>query len=391
MPKPLTIDRIVAHIVECKLDFTYSSGTLSSARAIIWEIHAQGLIGLGECAIASEKSCPGFGSGSTASDPTALKRALEPRVAPLLGADARSLEALLEPLPPQVDWDLLVIREGLSIALYDLVGKASSLPVHTLLGGLRRRLLPGMPVIHVGPSEVMSRRAAKWASAGYRHLKVKFRGDLQQDIHAIQSIRSAIGPDIPLVVDANAGYRHLADAVTAIKALIPLGVDYFEDMLDADNQQIAQLRKLTGARIMIDRQAWWPHIHDIIAAGAADIINHHPNNQGGLAAALQIDSVATAAGLQTAVGSSGVFGIQNAAFMQLATVIATSRPCEDIGLLPYFSGPTAREYAFDRKPSVIQNPYPIHHGHIHVPDAPGLGLTLDPQALANASIAQVQF
>lgn len=383
----LKIDRIIGHVVECGLDFAYSSGTLTNARSVIWEIHAGGHVGLGECGIASEKSCPGFDAGEQAS----LQALLEPRVAPLLGRDARELEALLEPMPASVDWDLLVIREGLSMALYDLVGCASGLPVHALLGGLRRRTMPGMPVIHVGPADVMVRRATKWAGAGYQYMKVKFRGELEQDVEALQAIRAAVGRDMHIVVDANAGYRELDRAVRAIEALLPCGVDYFEDMLDADNSQIAALRRRCGVKIMVDRQAWWPHVHDVIAAGAADVINHHPNNQGGLGTAMQIDAIATAAGLETAIGSTGMFGIQDAAFMQLASVIALTRPCEDIGLLPYYSGPTAGEYAFDREPSVIAKPYDIVAGTIHIPDAPGLGITLDAGRLDRCKTGEIGY
>ena len=387
----LKIDRILGHVVECGLDFTYSTGTWSRARSVIWEIHAGAHVGLGESIMASEKSCSGFGAGDDPSDWSGMQQMLEPRVARLLGRNAVEIEALLEPMPLQVDPDLLVIREALSIALYDLVGRVSGLPVHALLGGMRRSEVAGMPVIHVGPIQVMARRAQKWAKAGYRHLKVKFRGELGEDVEALKAIRATVGADVRLAIDANAGYRELDEALRAIEALRPCGVEYFEDMLDADEHQIAQLRQRCKARIMVDRQAWWPHIHDVVAAGAADVINHHPNRQGGLGIALQIDAVATAAGLETAIGSSGVFGIQDAAFMQLGTVIGLTRPCEDIGMMPYYSGPTAGEYAFDREPCVISTPYPIRSGMIGVSCSPGLGVELDPKRLAACKVGQIEY
>ena len=387
----LRIDRILGHVVECGLDFTYSTGTWSRARSVIWEIHAGAHVGLGESSMATGESGSGFGGGDDPSDWSALQRMLEPRVARLLGRNALESEAILEPMPQQRDPDLMVIREALSIALYDLVGCASGLPVHALLGGMRRSEMPGMPVIHVGPIQVMARRAQKWAGAGYRYLKVKFRGELGEDVEALKAIRVAVGADVRLAIDANAGYQELEEALRAIEALRPCGVEYFEDMLDADDGQIAQLRRLSKARIMVDRQAWWPHVHEVVAAGAADVINHHPNNQGGLGIALQIDAVATAAGLETAIGSSGVFGIQDAAFMQLGTVIGLTRPCEDIGMMPYYSGPTAGEYAFDREPCVISTPYPIRSGMIGVSSSPGLGVELDPERLAACEVGQIEY
>lgn len=385
------IRRVTGHIVEYALNFSYSSGTYNLGRAIVWEIDAGRYVGLGECGFAEAKATPGIAMQLGGGTWRGLQTALTPWVQPLIGCDARALEALLPPLPSKLDWDLLVVREGLSIGLYDLVGRVSGLPVHALLGGRRRSCMPGMPVIHVGPTDVMVRRARQWVAGGYRHLKIKFRGDLLADVEALRAIRSAVGRKTGLVVDANDGYRRVEDALKAIRALAPCGVDYFEDMLNASHEAIADLRRRSRARIMVDRQAWWPDIHRVIGAGAADVINHHPNNQGGLGAALQIDALAAAAGLETAVGSSGLFGIQDAAFMQLAAVVGLTRPCEDIGILPYYSGPTKGEYAFDREPSIIRRPYPIRDGVIHVPDAPGLGVDLDPKRLDRCKVGEIAY
>ena len=387
----LTIRRVVAHVVEMEVGFSYSSGTLDRARAIVWEVDAGEHAGLGECGFAAEKSVPGISMSFDEGSSEGLRAGLESWVGPVPGGDAVALEALLPPMPRELDWDLLVVREGLSIALHDLVGRAHDLPVHALLGGARRTQVPGMPVVHVGPTEVMARRALAWVEAGYRYLKVKFRGDLEADEDGIRGIREAVGPGVSIQVDANDGYAEMAEAERAIRALVPLEIDLFEDMLAAPIQDIAELRTRTGVRVMVDRQATWPYVHEVVRAGAADVINHHPNNQGGLATALQIDAAATAAGLQTAVGSSGLFGIQDAAFQMLSCVIGLARPCEDIGLLPYYSGPTEGEYAFDREPTVIRNPYPIEEGVIHVPERPGLGIELDRDRLEDCTVARLEF
>ena len=382
----LRIERIIAHVVEIKLGFTYSTGTQTTARAIIWEIAAGDHTGLGECNLALHEATPGI--HVKVQD---LPKALSPWVSPLFGRDAKELEALLPPMPRRLNWDLLVTREGLSIALYDLVGKAHGLPVHTLLGGRRRNRVPGMPVIHVGPVDVMIRRAGMWLDAGYRFLKVKLCGNFKNDSEAVHGIRKLAGPNVSIQVDANAGYKDLAEAEKAVRSLMPCQIDSFEDVFDAPVEQIAELRRRTGARIMVDREAYWPNVYEITQTGAFDVVNHHPNNQGGLATALQIDAVATAAGLQTAIGSSGLFGIQDAAFQMLASVIGLSRPCEDIGLPPYYSGPTKGQYSFDHEPSVIRKPFPIRNGVINIPDTPGLGVELDRKKLECLTVDKIEF
>lgn len=386
------IDTIIAHLLEVRVGFTYSSGTLESARAIVWELRSGPHAGFGECGVSTEASCPGIGlkSGEATRQKT-LHELLEPWARPLKGQDPLRLEQLLPPMPPVLDWDVLVTREGLSIALYDLAGRICGAPVYALLGGARREQMPGMPVIHVGPPDVMLRRARMWLENGYRYLKIKLRGRLDEDVEAVRRIRAAAGPGISIQVDSNDGYKQVDDAERAIRALADQSIDIFEDMLDAPLPAIAELRRRTGARIMVDRQSSWPQVHDVVRFGAADVVNHHPNNQGGLFTALQIDAVALAAGLVTAVGSSGMFGIQDAAFEHLAAVIGTTRPCEDIGLTPYYSGPTRGEYAFDGDPTVVCGGPVIRNGTIHIPNDPGLGLTFDPAALRRMEIDQAEF
>ena len=389
----LKIEQVRAHLAETPVGFTYSSGSLTVGRALIWEIVAGGHVGLGECTAKGVAATPSL--NVVADDAGRLREGgtelLGTMAGGLIGRDATQLEALLPELPPVMDRDLCVAREGLSIALYDLVGKARGVPVHLLLGGKRRDRSPGMPVIHVAPPEVMARRSKAWVDAGYQYVKVKFRGELEEDVDALRAIRKAIGDDVPIQVDANDGYKELDPAVRAIRALESCNVECFEDMLDASLAEIAELRRVTGVKIMVDKQGSWPLVYDACQLGAADVINHHPNNQGGLATALRIDAVATAAGLTTSIGSSGLFGIQDAAFQVLSSVISLTRPCEDIGIVPYYSGPTKGEYDFDREPTVVKEPYPIVDGVIQVPDRPGLGIELDRTRLEEFTVSSVVF
>ena len=56
----LRIERVIGHIVEYRLNFTYSSGTLTEGRSVIWEFIAGSRAGLGECGFAGEKAVPGL-------------------------------------------------------------------------------------------------------------------------------------------------------------------------------------------------------------------------------------------------------------------------------------------------------------------------------------------
>lgn len=397
----MRIEKIIGHMVEVKIGFQYAMGNLEAAQSIVWEVVAGRHRGYGEGGWSGRVSNSpahyrarrdGMASTITSHDDTrgilsaSEKRLIESLARPLLGRDPLCREALLPDLPDTFQASFWMVREGLSIALTDLAGKVAGVPAHVLLGGKRRDRAPGMPVIHVGPPDVMARRARKWAQAGFQFIKVKLRGDRVADRDALAAIRRAIGSRIRIQVDANDGYIRPADALAAARDLRRFQVDLFEDLLEAPLEAIAAFRRRSGVRVMVDKQSTWPNVREVVRLGAADVINHHPNLQGGLDVALKIDAVAGAAGIPTAVGSSGVFGIQDAAFQALSAVVGGSRPCEDIGLQPYYSGPTRGEYDFDRDPDLLRRPYPIVQGTIHIPDRPGLGVEPDPRKLARARL-----
>lgn len=400
----IIIDSVTAHVVEVKVGFTYSTSSLNKGRAIIWEVKSGSHVGIGEARLSGESSIlrSGFKSHLKAklkklllpliSKEVNLKKNIKPIATKIIGSDPLNIENILFPLPKShKDYFSRWTREGLSIALFDLAGKIQGVPVHKLLGGARRKEVPGMPVIHVAEPVHMGRLAKCWTDSGYRFLKVKFRGLHEEDVESIKSIRDSVGFDIPIQVDSNHGYTKIDQAARVIEGLKDYNIDCYEDMLNAPIEQIAELRHRTGARIMVDGYAYWPYVNEVIRAGAADIINHHPNNQGGLGVALLINAAALAAGLETSIGSSGLFGIQNTAFQMLSAVIGLPRPCEDIGLVPYYSGPTKDMYDFDCEPNVLKQLYTIVNGTIQIPDNPGLGVEIDRDKLENLTIERFEF
>lgn len=397
----MRIDRVVVHLLEIRIGFSYSMGTMESARSLVVEVAAGPHTGWGECGWANAMSGARADSSTLASrlidagrttawpdDDDAICRDM---IAPLLGADPMRIGALLPRFSGDFAERRRLLREALSIALYDLAGRIAGVPVATLLGGSRRDVFPGMPVVHVGPPAVMARRAASWVKHGYRHVKVKIAGHAEEDAQRVRAIRGAIGEQVPIQLDANDGYPRIEQAVRAIELLKPLGIELYEDMLAAPIADIAALRKATGVRVLVDKESYWPQVLDVCKLGAADVINHHPNLRGGLDVALDIDAVAGAFGVPTAVGSSGVFGIQNTSFQCLAQVVGLTRPCEDIGLSPYYDGPTRGEYNFDRAPSVLVRDNQIMDGLIHMSNAPGLGVEIDSAKVAAAEIHRTEY
>ncbi len=360
----MRIDQINLYFINVSADFTYCNGVhkeypMAAIELISGKIHA-------------------WGESDLRSDPGG--EALQTLARNLIGRKIRGPCSALN----YVDCNTMghytavsLAREGLSIALYDLFGQMLGASLALLLGGRQLDKCPGMPVVDVGAPDVMERRAQRWVKAGYRYLKIKYRGDRAADLAALRAIRKVIGPAINLQVDSNFGYKTVEQAIAAIHDLKACGVDVVEDFYDGDLRDFRRIRDAVKPKVMIDYQSYWPNIHEVAVHMAADIVNLHPKNQGGLDIAMKNKAVADAAGMETAIGSMYFLGVGNAAFQQLAAVIGGSRPCEDIGYPQYITGPLAGEYNVAFDPTIVKEPYPIIDGDILVSDAPGLGIKVD--------------
>lgn len=317
------------------------------------------------------------------------------QVAPcLLGGDAARLDELLEQWPrdrpklslqdcstychPEVD----CVAEAVSIALHDLHARQRGVRFADLLGPIARTEIPGMPVVTLGPIDSMVAEAGDWHAQGVSHLKIKLSGTADRDVSIIQGIRAAVGPGVSLQADANGAYESMSAALPVIAALNAAGVAVIEDLFHIGNVDcVRAARRLLQGQTMLDKECYWPHVQQVLAAGLVDLINQHPHNQGSMTNALRIARAARTAGVENAIGSSGIFGIQNTAFLHLAAVTGLTRPCEDIGLHTYFDSPVRTLFRFGSRPTVLSNPVAMVGGQMKLPEGPGLGVEIDQEAL----------
>ncbi|MBI4379405.1 MAG: mandelate racemase/muconate lactonizing enzyme family protein [Nitrospinae bacterium] len=288
----------------------------------------------------------------------------------LIGKDAARLESLL----PE---DLLKkenngIREVFSICLYDLVSKVHRMPLCILLGGKRRDKVPLMPCIFSENSSEAGEKALAFVKEGYRYLKVKIMGEVECDSEIIISIRKKVGQEIYLQADANCGYKDFNKAREAIDRFKKLGLDVIEDPLLGSLEEYRALRTDGGVKIMIDVSArTLRDVGNVLLNGAADIINQHPCQQGGLERAKMVHAAATATDIPTMIGGTGFLGVGTAAFQTLSSVIGLDFPCGEIcGII---------DHGFPKK--IVKKQYYVRDGEAEIPDEPGLGIEIDEESL----------
>lgn len=151
---------------------------------------------------------------------------------------------------------------------------------------------------------------------GCRTAKVKVaeRGQLlADDVARVRATREALGDDARVRVDANAGWS-VAEAVTALEALAPFGIDYAEQPCATVPELAAVRDQLSAAgipvRIAADesvRKADDPLA--VARSGAADLLIIKAQPLGGVSRALDIVAqaglpVVVSSALDTSVGIS---------------------------------------------------------------------------------------
>ena len=153
----------------------------------------------------------------------------------LLGADANCIEDIWE----RMWWRLHYIGRGglvsfamsaVDIALWDLKGKRESLPLWKLLGGFsgEARAYAGGIDLQLGPEELAEQTRCN-LQRGFRAIKIKVgRANLSEDVERVCAVRQCIGPDMPLMVDANMRYS-VEQAISAARKFRDLDVYWFEE------------------------------------------------------------------------------------------------------------------------------------------------------------------
>lgn len=283
-------------------------------------------------------------------------------VSTLLGKDAAKLDALLDPDGPN-GFNALA-----SQALHDLVSRILGVPLHVLLGGARRTRIPVMPCMFPEDPKDSAKLAASFVKQGYRAIKFKVYGTIDEDLANLRAIRAAIPADILLQADANCGYKDVkAFADMYLAEYAKAGLDIFEDPIAGTLAENAALRGKTKVKIMADIAARSNDgVRDIIKAGAADIVNQHPNHQGGYTRSMLRANASELMGTPVWMGGTGYAGVGVGHWLQMAATRGLSMPSGEVG------GWIDHHFA-DRL--LVHHPRP-EAGFVNLPQGPGCGVSL---------------
>src|SRR3989449_10614576 len=165
--------------------------------AVVRVTAAGGAVGLGNI-----DPSPGYSTEAIEESLAALRGKLAPSV---IGADAANIHALTARLDAATP-GFLDAKAAIEMACVDLTARALGVPVHAYLGGAVKERLSFNAWIGILPPGEAAAEARKWFDRGFRSAKIKVGGGIRADRERIQAVREAVGPEMALRADANAGY-----------------------------------------------------------------------------------------------------------------------------------------------------------------------------------------
>lgn len=341
--------------------FGYGS-TGSLTKTVVEVMTEDGVTGLGECA-----------DGDRSAD---LRRMAER----LVGRDLRDLgpaaKACMQGMA-YTPWDNVTAHRrvfgGIEMAMWDARARSEGVPLYRLLGGAVRQeiplteyfsyRLPGREDAGEDSPAAIARYCARMIE---EHDARIFEGkvgtvDLAEEVRMVAEVRAAIGAR-PLQLDAN-GIWTLPTARQALRALMPHGIDWFEEPCET-YEEMAALRQHFAC-------SFSTHVVDLpkaVQLGCPDAIVTNINELGGIRGTLDFVAACAAMGVGFRF-HSGETGVATAAYLHLSAALEHLRGASQTLL---------RWYADD----VIEGgPFVPKSGVVTVPDGPGLGVVLDPVAL----------
>src|SRR5215831_12323638 len=287
----------------------------------------------------------------------------------LIGGDPFNLHRALTVMDRQTA-EGFEAKAAIEMALLDVKGRALELPVHSLLGGALTHEVTLNAWIGTVPPEQAAREAALWLQRGFTTAKIKISGAGPEGVARVAAVRAAVGDRMALRVDFNESLS-LAESLDFIPRLDPFALTLVEQpIVRTDLAGLARIRRAITMPLMADESVTGPaSLIEIIRREAADIVKVKVMKQGGLLRTRAMIDCAAAAGLRVVIGHGFGLTLSTLAEAAVAAVSEAVMPgCEAVGPL---------KMAGD----VVTDPVKLEGGVIELSDAPGLGATIDPDAL----------
>lgn len=344
-----------------------AGSTLNAAdNVLVRVIDDSGAVGWGESASAPMMN------GETQAGMVAAIRHMADR---LTGAEVTGVDALPHLIGGAIHFNPGA-KAALEIAILDLIGQRTGLPLHALLGGRQRDRAVALVFIAGGTLDEEVAEAKRLVAAGVLALKVKIGiGDVATDLARCAAIRAAAGQGVRISADANMGYSR-DQALAFVARAGEVGLDFVEQPV-AEEDLDAMQACAAACPVPLAADEGLQSIDAIRrhhAMGAAAGGSLKTIKLGGALAVMEGGRLMQSLGMNVNLaGKTAETGIASAAIAHLAVALPQ---------VNWDTSMTAPYLAMD----IVTRPVTIVDGHVTPPDGPGLGIRVDGAALARVIV-----
>lgn len=273
-------------------------------------------------------------------------------------------------------WVAPQARSGVEIALWDLAGQAAGRSVSHVLGRTADRIevYASCGFLEEGPAEHHYEVLRPLLERGVRKVKVRTGPEWRTDLETLRALRPMLGDGVELMVDASETYT-LPTARALAAALVEFDVRWIEEPLpQCERAGIEALVAHSPVPV-----AYGEHLFgledalDALRRRQLDVLQPDAATAGGIGEARKMAMAASAFGVRVVPHvCSGPVAL--AANLHLAASVPAIRLVEyPPSLLPVWEAfGTGSRLGLDA----------VEDGHLHVPDAPGIGVGIDAAAIA---------
>jgi L-alanine-DL-glutamate epimerase-like enolase superfamily enzyme len=307
----------------------------------------------------------------------------------LLGEDPRDIERLWEKMYRGTIYfgrrgAAIHAISGADIALWDLLGKATGLPVYQLLGGAyRTRIRAYASDLMPDTIDAAHRRAAQLRDAGFTAFKFGW-GPLgaseTRDTDLIAAARRGIGDENELLIDIGLCW----DASTAIaraRRFAEFNLGWIEEPLPPDDfAGYARLADAVDTRIAAGEElATCYEYIDLMDRGHIDVVQVDMSRAGGLTESRRIAQQAHLRNLPCVPHAFSTGVLLTASAHWVAAIPNGSLLEYTVAESPLATGLTGT--------GLLREPLRAVDGFVQLTDAPGLGLELDEDLMSRYRVA----
>jgi mandelate racemase len=258
----------------------------------------------------------------------------------------------------------MIAVAGLDMAAWAALAGAAGVPLSVLLGGS----IGSVPAYNSNglwlksPEEVASEAVELREEGGFQGLTLRLgRERLADDLATIEAVREALGTDMNLMVDFNQGLQ-FGEALERCHAIDDLGLAWIEEPIAYDNLDgYARLTADLKTPVQIGENFYGPRaLYTALQMKACDYVMPDFMRIGGVTGWQRAAAIAAAAGIPI---STHLYP-EVAAHVMRVTETAHWLEWQD------WANP------------ILQQPYEMKDGELHIPDVAGVGLEWDEKAVA---------